>query len=52
MKNKKSDIKLFTKPEDEKPFKAWKFVWLEADEISTYMQNGFIRIRNLKKKGY
>lgn len=52
MKNKKSDIKLFTKPEDEKPFKYWRFVWLTADEISTHIQKGFIRIKNLKKKGY
>lgn len=52
MKNKKTDIKLFTKPEEGKLFGEWEFVWLTTDEIQTYTQQGFIRIKNLKKKGY
>jgi hypothetical protein len=52
MKNKKTDIKLYTKPEKNKPFKYWEFVWLTTDEVTSYTQLGYIRIKNLKKKGY
>jgi hypothetical protein len=52
MKPKTSAIKLYAKPEEGKPFGEWKFVWLTSDEISQYMNKGFIRVKNLKKKGY
>ena len=52
MKQQKSSIKLYTKPEKEKPFGDWEFVWLTINEVQSYTQNGFIRVKNLRKKGY
>lgn len=52
MKPKTSAIKLYTKPDEEKPFGDWEFVWLTDKEISQHTNNGYIRVKNLKKKGY
>jgi len=52
MKERKTNIKLFTKPQNDKEFKHWEFVWLTSDEISSYTNLGYIRIKDLKKKGY
>jgi hypothetical protein len=49
MKNKThSTLKLYVKPEDGKPFGEWEFVWLTKDEIQSYINNGFKRVKKVK----
>lgn len=49
---KQSTIKLYVKPVEGKPFAEWPYIWLIDSEIKEYTDEGYIRVKNLKKKGY
>jgi hypothetical protein len=48
----KTSLKLLTKPDDTKSFGEWNFVWLTDLEVPEYKNRGFVRVKDLEKKGY
>ena len=49
MKKIKSTIKLYTKPEKDKPIGEWDFVWLASNEK---IPAGYKRMKKVKRREY